>query len=118
MIAAKLTPMEKSSNQQINKITISMKQYILIPAAALLIAACGTKGNDKQAELEKLKKQQTEIAQKIAVLEKEISAGDSGAVSENAKPVEVQDLRMATFNHYVEVQGRVDGDDNVTISPD
>src|ERR1700752_1252895 len=96
-----------------------MKQYIMIPAIAMFIAACGTKGNDKKSELEKLKKQQTEIAKQIATLEKEIAMGDTThVVSENAKTVEVQTLTESIFSHYVEVQGRVDGDENVNISPE
>lgn len=89
-----------------------MKQ-ISILVLILTMVACG--GADKKDQLAALKKQQTEINEQIKALEAELNAGakDTG---ENAKQVILTDVTTAAFNHYVEIQGKLDGDDNVGVT--
>lgn len=96
-------------------------KYILFSLSALvLLAACG--GGDsieaKKAELEKLKAQQGEIASKIATLEEEITkSGDSSLTEDKrAKFVAVTPVAKHTFVNGIDVQGKVDGDENITYS--
>ena len=89
-----------------------MKKLFFIPGLALLIVACHS-GEDKKAELEKLKKQESEIKTKIDALETELSANDSSAKS---LAVSVSVLKAITFKNYIDVQGRVDADENITLS--
>nr|WP_294943122.1 efflux RND transporter periplasmic adaptor subunit [uncultured Mucilaginibacter sp.] len=88
-----------------------MKKLLYIPAI-LLLAAC-SKPKDKKAELADLQKQQQEINTKITKLQSEIGTVDS------SKAVEVGALEIKTgkFVNYVQIQGKIDAQDNVTAYP-
>jgi len=92
-----------------------MKTSILSFVMLSLAFACG---GDKQARLEVLKKQQDKLAQKIEQLEKEIAAGTDSSSLTPGTIVGVEEVAYKPFAHYVEVQGRLDGDDNVAIYPE
>ena len=80
----------------------------------LFFAACS---QDKKAELEKLKKQQSEIAEKIKQLEAEL--GDQSTIdSSKIVSVSVEEIKQGEFKHYIEVQGRLDGEENVDVQPE
>jgi len=106
---------------------ITNKEYMknlfrLIIGIAMIaaIASCG-KGNSpeaKKAELEKLKTQYTELGEKIKTLEAELAgSGDSTVVVGKSKEVIVTTLALQPFYHSIDIQGRVEGDENVTLSP-
>jgi membrane fusion protein, multidrug efflux system len=88
-----------------------MKSKVAFIIALLTLVACG--GN-KQAQLEKLKKQRDQLTVKIEKLEKEI--GDS--TKSTGTFVAVEDVKLQPFNHYIEVQGKLDGDENVAVYPE
>src|SRR6476619_8104095 len=94
-----------------------MKQYFaIILALATLASACGdNKAGDKRSKMEKLKKEQAELSQKIKTLEKEIALTDTTAAK--TKLVEVLTVQPDSFYHYIDIQGKVDADQNVTVSP-
>ncbi len=102
--------LNKFKKQLFTKYNKQMKQLLFIPGLILLMVACKT---DKKAELEKLKKQQTELQTKIEALESELTTKDSVPV---ATPVAVSKLTAETFKNYIDVQGRVDADENVNLS--
>ena len=85
-----------------------------------ILISCGGSNTleQKKSELEKLKSKQAEIASQIKTVEEEILAlGDSGnASNEKVKYVAVTPVSVENFEHYIDVQGRVDGDQNTTIS--
>ncbi|MCE9539891.1 MAG: efflux RND transporter periplasmic adaptor subunit, partial [Bacteroidetes bacterium] len=60
-----------------------------------------------------LKKQESELKSKIASLESELNASDSLA---HGIAVAVMNLKSETFKNYIDVQGRVDADENITLS--
>ncbi|MDP4281577.1 MAG: efflux RND transporter periplasmic adaptor subunit [Bacteroidota bacterium] len=89
-----------------------MKRMLFITGVVLLfLAGCGTR--DKKARLEKLKKERDRIAIEIQKLEKDIYP--LGIAS--AYPVRVESLTKRPFVHYIEVQGKVDGNENIGVSP-
>ena len=92
-----------------------MKNIIYALAITALLVSCSN-SSDKQGELEKLKVQHDELATKIALLEAELYPngiqGEVKSVSVKTEPV-----LSCVFIHYVEVQGVVDGDQNVAVSP-
>ncbi|WP_299705621.1 efflux RND transporter periplasmic adaptor subunit [uncultured Pontibacter sp.] len=95
-----------------------MKKIFGVSSLALFLslAACN-QGNDKEAQLADLKKQQTELQEQIAQLEAELKAeGKGGPVEKKTVPVTVAQVQQDTFRHYLEVQGRVDFDQNVLVS--
>jgi membrane fusion protein (multidrug efflux system) len=100
-----------------------MKNITIIFSTIILagfLAACG--GSDsadaKKAKLEKLKTQQAEITAQIATLQDEIlAAGDSLDKEEDrSKVVALTPVARQNFIHAIDVQGRVDGDENITYS--
>jgi len=100
-----------------------MKNNYKIFALATLVTlavACGG-GNQlekKKLELEKLKAQQAELTSKIKTVEEEIIAiGDTSAnANEKFKYVKTTAVAKTEFLHFIDVQGRLDGDQNTMIS--
>jgi membrane fusion protein, multidrug efflux system len=90
-----------------------MKKIFLIPVLAFSIIACKSGGGDKKTELENLKKQEAEIKTKIEVLEAELSTTDSTG---KTVAVSVSTLKPMVFKNYIDVQGRVDADENIALS--
>lgn len=100
------------------KKTFVMKNniYTYLSLGMLTLAvSCGT--TDKKAELEKLKSEQTSLAEKIKTLEEEIKKEDTTTVS-TAKYIVVgfEEIKKKSFTHYLQVQGKIDSDKNVEIS--
>lgn len=90
-------------------------RHIFSIAFVILLASCGGKSTDKKDELESLKKERAEIDFKIAKLEKEIGTSSQAAVS---KEVSVFDVSETPFKNFVEVQGEVDAEENVQVTPE
>ena len=92
---------------------------------ALFAASCGNAKKDASAEvtdkkvkLEKLKKQQGEISLEIKELETEIAKLDPNAAkNENAKLVALTTIEPGGFEHFIELQGRVDARNISYVAP-
>ena len=81
-----------------------------------LLFSCSS---NKQAQLSKLKQQQTAINDKIRSLEGEISTGKKDSLNPGKfKFVGLKDVNSNTFDHYIRVQGKVDGDQNAAVFAD
>jgi len=92
-----------------------MKKIVFIIFITGLIASCGS--GDKKAKLEKLKQQSSDLIEQIKKLEEEIAmSGDTTINTLKTKDVSVKPIAYETFKHFIDVQGRVDGDENITIS--
>jgi len=92
-------------------------KHILIPTLIIFFAACNQPvTNDKSEKLAALKKQYTELGEKIQALEKEIALADTAAPAEKIKPVAVTEVKPQSFIHYLDIQGKVDAAENITIS--
>jgi RND family efflux transporter MFP subunit len=89
------------------------KRILLIAVAGLFIISCSS---DKKSKLDKLKLKYNDIAVQIKDLEKEI-AKDEGKSIDKVAEVVVTDLKKTNFDHYLEVQGRIDGEENTSVSP-
>ncbi|MFD2146886.1 biotin/lipoyl-binding protein [Mucilaginibacter antarcticus] len=89
-----------------------MKKLLYIPIL-LLAAACSDKPKDKATELAELKKQQAEINDKITKLQAEGGTTDSAKTAD----VSVYKIEAKSFSNYVEIQGKVDAEENVTAYP-
>jgi membrane fusion protein (multidrug efflux system) len=86
-----------------------MKKLLYIPAI-LFLAACSNKPKDKKAELADLQKQQQELNAKITKLQSEVGTVDSTKAVEVAAVL----VKTGTFANYVQIQGKIDAQDNVT----
>jgi len=89
-----------------------MKTRILLISSIILLAACNNKPKDPKAELADLKKQQADIAAKITALQAKV-----GPDSTKSADVNVAVLKLGTFTNYVQIQGKIDAQDNVTAYP-
>lgn len=91
-----------------------MKKILFSALIVLVAASCGS---DNQARLNKLKKQYDQLGAEIAQLEKQIAdeAGDS--LAPTGTLVAVTEVAKSDFKHYIEVQGKLDGDENVSVNP-
>jgi membrane fusion protein, multidrug efflux system len=72
--------------------------------------------NNKQEQLSKLKQQQTALTDKIRSLEGELSTGKKDTLNPGKfKFVGLKDVNSNTFDHFIRVQGKVDGDQNAAV---
>ncbi|HET9054022.1 MAG TPA: biotin/lipoyl-binding protein, partial [Cyclobacteriaceae bacterium] len=94
--------------------SITYKHYILGLSLAALVVACG--GEDKQAELEKLRAEQAELTRKISALEKEVGATTTDSLLAKAKDVAALEIKPVKFDHYVQTQGLIEAEDNILVS--
>lgn len=90
-----------------------MKTLLISFAVMGLLISCGSP--DKKAKLDQLKKERTGIDEQIKALETELAA--EGGLTENVKTknVIVSTLAVRPFRHFIEVQGKVDCEDNVNV---
>lgn len=94
-----------------------MNKTLILAAMMLVAAACGTKAPDKKAQLAALKKQREELNARISSLEGELKNDTtSGGEDQKFTNVVVTPAETAVFNHFLEVQGKVDGEDNIAVS--
>ncbi|MCF6332369.1 MAG: efflux RND transporter periplasmic adaptor subunit [Draconibacterium sp.] len=91
-----------------------MKKIIYYSALIAFLVSC-SQNIDKKAELEKLKLQRDQLNIQITKLEAEISPSEKPELK--GTTVSVTDAVECVFNHYISVQGTVDGDQNIAVSP-
>jgi RND family efflux transporter MFP subunit len=92
----------------------TMNKTFVLAILVLFASACGNTVN-KKAELEALKKQRDEINAKIKTIEEELKLS-SNETEMKMTDVLVTEAKSEAFNHYLEVQGKVDGEDNIAVS--
>jgi RND family efflux transporter MFP subunit len=97
---------------------------ILTIAAAMIITSCGggakdVKGdvNDKKVKLEKLKTEKTKIETEIQNLQQEIAKLDPASVAVAPKLVAVTPVTIQPFEHYIDLQGKIDADNISYLTP-
>ncbi|MFZ7124375.1 MAG: efflux RND transporter periplasmic adaptor subunit [Candidatus Pollutiaquabacter aromativorans] len=95
----------------------SLHSTVILTTLTIVLYACGS-GSDKHAELEKLKKEQATLKEKITALEAEIAQSDTSKNDEKSKLVAIKEMKPETFKHYIEIQAKVDGDEDVIVSPE
>jgi RND family efflux transporter MFP subunit len=90
----------------------------------LLLFACsnnsGTaKGEltEKKAKLEKLKSDKTKLENEIQQLQQEIAKLDPASVAVAPKLVSVMPVNTQQFEHFIDLQGRVDADNIAYVTP-
>ena len=102
--------------------TIKLTAWIF--GLTLLSFSCGGKKEresiitDKKTELVKLKADKTKIEEKIKALEVEIAKFDTGAgKSDKVKLVSVIPVTAQNFQHFIDLQGRIDAENISYITP-
>jgi len=92
-----------------------MKKFIYYAAAIAFMVSC-SQTTDKNAELQKLKLERDKLNEQIAIIEAEINPLEKQA-EEKMVAVKTTDAVECVFDHYIQVQGTVDGDQNIAVSP-
>jgi len=83
-----------------------MKTIKLSIAGIIVLFLMISCSSNKQAQLDKLKQQQTEIADKIKLLEAAIGSGTKDSMNpQKFKLVGLKDVSSNTFDHFIRVQG-------------
>lgn len=98
-----------------------IKLTVIGVSTALLVSCGGGKKeknselNDKKVQLEKLKLEQKKITDQINKLHDEIAALDS--TFEKAKLVTIEKIGADAFDHYIDLQGRIDARKSAYVAP-
>lgn len=90
-------------------------KFITLAVIIIAVASCGKP--DKKAQLEKLIKQRDKLIEQITTLENELKASGADSVNIKSTDVFVTDITLTPFDHFLEVQGKVDGEQNVAVMP-
>ena len=113
------------TNSEHTKLYIMQKNIYGLMLIAFVVASCGTGKKDvksevteKKVKLEELKKEQTDLTQQIKELEAEIAKLDPNAAQQqNAKLVSLAAIQTVNFEHFIELQGRVDAQNISYVAP-
>ncbi|HSC54722.1 MAG TPA: efflux RND transporter periplasmic adaptor subunit [Phnomibacter sp.] len=104
----------------------TITKTISAAAIAVLIFACGKSNKEaqgelgeKKTELAKLKKESATLIEKITALEEAIAKLDTAAAAkaDKGKLVDTAVIAAQDFNHYIELQGRVDAENISYVTP-
>ena len=111
----KLTPLK---SEIIKNTTIVLFLFALISVS---VSSCGGNADvgtpeAKKAKLEELKSQVVTLQAEIQTLEDELKVEGGGPSGKLAK-VKTGKIENGVFTHYIEVQGKVDSEQNIMISP-
>lgn len=91
-----------------------MKKYLFVIVLTLIAVACGEK--DPKARLEKLMAQREKLDAQISELRRQIGETDT-TLRLPAVAVAVTEIQPREFKNYIEVQGKVDADENTEAVP-
>jgi RND family efflux transporter MFP subunit len=93
-----------------------MKTIKLSIAGTIVLSLMFSCSNNKQAQISKLKQQQSEITDKIKNLESELSTEKKDSLNpEKFKYVGLKAVSSNPFDHFIRVQGKLDGDQNAAV---
>jgi len=93
-----------------------MRIFKLSIAVIIFLAFMISCSSNKAEQLEKLKLQHTEISEKIINLENELKLSGSDSLDpDKFKFVGITDVRTGIFDHFIKVQGKLDGDQNAAV---
>jgi membrane fusion protein, multidrug efflux system len=108
--------LERISNRNIKQIRSDMKIINLtITGIVVLLIMYSCNGN-RQAQLLKLKEEQSAITDKIKNLETELKSTPTGGLNpEKFKFVGLSEVKATPFDHFIKVQGKLDGDKNASV---
>lgn len=90
----------------------NMNKYSIFAALIILFASCGSP--DKQAQINKLIAERDALNEQIEQLKKDMDT--TVVLVTNATKVQIMELQASEFKHFIEVQGKVDGEQNTEVT--
>lgn len=96
-----------------------MKNFLSLSLISFIVFSCssGSGLEKKKAELAEYQAQYDALKIKIADLEKEIARLDTSAEIRKPKLVTLTPVQTGIFNHYIDVQGTIDSEENIAVQP-
>ena len=91
-------------------------KYLALLGMGLILAACGPQGEETQ--LARLERERDALTEKIEMLKQEI-AQKGGPTVKRAKTmnVKISPVEKEIFQHFIQVQGIVESDNNIMVAP-
>lgn len=89
-----------------------MQKILILIVLAAFAFSCSP---DKKAQLEKLKAEREKISEQIKSLEDEINTSNGSSIAAKLIPVGLTEIKPVRFDHFIEVQGTVDSENNIAI---
>jgi len=91
-------------------------KYLVLLGMGLILAACGPPG--EEAQLARLERERDALTEKIEKLKQEI-AQKGGPTGKRAKAmnVKISSVEKEIFQHFIQVQGIVESDNNIMVAP-
>ncbi len=93
----------------------SIKISILLTGTLLILGGCRPGNN--QSELEKLIQQRDALDKKIQQLQAEQNPGSKTEIPKDPVPVQISQVDPQEFRHFITVQGTVESESNILVSP-
>jgi RND family efflux transporter MFP subunit len=108
--------MKNEKTNYTNTKTKQMKTIFIALSATLFLIACGGAADaDIKAKLDELKAQRDALNGEIAKLEEQFAATDT-TKKEKVKAVELLKVQIAPFMNFIDIQGKIDADENISLS--
>ena len=93
--------------------TIKKNLIVIVVLSLLLIPAC--RRADRQAELDRLEAQREALDKRIEQLKAEVARNNGQPAEEALAYVRGTEVRPSLFQHFIQVQGTVESDNNILI---
>jgi len=92
------------------------RKYLALLGMGLILVACGPRS--EEAQLARLERQRDALTEEIEVLRQEIAQkARPGVKQEKLMNVKISRVEKGRFQHFIQVQGTVESDNNVLIAP-
>ena len=91
-------------------------KILVLLGMGLILTACGPQG--EEAQLAQLEKQRDALTEKIERLKQEIAQkANPTAKREKLINVKISPVKKGLFQHFIQVQGTVESDNNILVAP-
>jgi len=96
-----------------------LRFFVVVTGLAMAIIACkpSPEPGDPRQQLASLREQAKQLNQQIRQLELQIASSDSTGSTKKARLVQVDTLKKQNFAYFIDVQGLVESDLNLLVSP-
>ncbi|UCC40928.1 MAG: biotin/lipoyl-binding protein, partial [Candidatus Aminicenantes bacterium] len=92
------------------------RKYLVLLGIGLILVACGPRNDE--AQLARLERQRDALTEEIEMLKQEIAQkANPGVKQEKLMNVRISQVEKGRFQHFIQVQGTVESDNNVLIAP-
>lgn len=92
------------------------RKYLALLGMGLILVACGPRS--EEAQLARLERQRDALTEEIEMLKQEIAQkARPGVKREKLMNVKISQVEKGRFQHFIQVQGTVESDNNVLIAP-